>query len=99
MLYGKTHELVEDLRQIAQQEDVKPAAKKALTKAAGYFERNEPRMHYDQYLAAGWPIATGVIEGACRHFIKDRMERSGMRWTRDGAQAMLDVCSEYLNGQ
>jgi hypothetical protein len=39
-----------------------------------------------------------VIEGACRHYVKDRMERSGMRWTRAGAQAMLDVRSEFLNG-
>ena len=48
-------------------------------------------MQYDKYLAAGYPIATGVIEGACRHLVKDRMERSGMRWTQAGAQAMLDV--------
>ena len=39
-----------------------------------------------------------MIEGACRHYVKDRMERSGMRWTRLGAQAMLDVRSEFLNG-
>jgi hypothetical protein len=39
-----------------------------------------------------------VIEGACRHYVKERMERSGMRWSKTGAQAMLDVRSEYLNG-
>jgi hypothetical protein len=42
-------------------------------------------------LAAGYPIASGVIEGACRHLVKDRMERSGMRWVPEGAQAMLNV--------
>ena len=41
-------------------------------------------MHYDQYLAAGWPIASGVIEGACRHLVKDRCELSGMRFTPVG---------------
>src|SRR5207237_815744 len=55
-------------------------------------------MRYDAYLAAGYPIASGVIEGACRHFVKDRMERSGMRWRIESAQAMLDVRSIYLNG-
>jgi hypothetical protein len=55
-------------------------------------------MRYDAYLRQGYPVASGVIEEACRHYVKDRMERSGMRWTRVGAQAMLDVRSEYLNG-
>lgn len=55
-------------------------------------------MRYDEYLRAGYPIASGVIEGACRHYVRDRLERSGMRWTRAGAQAMLDVRSEFLNG-
>lgn len=55
-------------------------------------------MRYDSYLAAGYPIASGVIEGACRHFVKDRMERAGMRWSIQGAQAMLDLRSTYING-
>jgi hypothetical protein len=48
-------------------------------------------MHYGRYLRAGYPIATGVIEGACRHVIKDRMERAGMRWKIPGAEAMLEL--------
>jgi pimeloyl-ACP methyl ester carboxylesterase len=55
-------------------------------------------VRYDEYLAAGYPIASGVIEGACRHVVKDRMERSGMHWTLERAQAMLDVRSLYING-
>ena len=55
-------------------------------------------MRYDEYLAAGYPIASGVIEGACRHFVKDRMERADMRWMIEGAQAMLDLRSAALNG-
>jgi hypothetical protein len=54
-------------------------------------------MHYPQYLAAGYPIASGVIEGACRHFVKDRMERAGMQWSLVGAQAMLDIRAVALN--
>jgi hypothetical protein len=56
-------------------------------------------MRYDKYLAAGYPIASGVIEGACRYVVKDRMERAGMRWTVPGAQAMLDLRTTYVNGQ
>jgi hypothetical protein len=62
-------------------------------------EKNQERMRYDAYLAAGYPIASGVIEGACRHLVKDRMERAGMHWTIPGAQAMLEVRSVYLSGQ
>ena len=57
----------------------------------GYFTNNAGRMKYDEYLKAGYPIATGVIEGACRHLVKDRMERSGMRWSVEGAQPMLHI--------
>ena len=55
-------------------------------------------MRYDEYLQLGCPIATGVIEGACRHVIKDRMERAGMRWKVPGAQAMLNLRSIHNNG-
>ena len=48
-------------------------------------------MRYDQYLARGWPIGTGVVEGACGHLVKDRMEQAGMRWTKAGAHAILDL--------
>ena len=67
----------------------------------GYFANNRARMQYDIYLREGYPLATGVIEGACHHLVKDRMERSGMRWTLEGARSMLDVraCfqSDYWN--
>ncbi len=56
-------------------------------------------MRYDEYLKAGYPIGSGVAEGACRHLVKDRLERTGMRWTVEGAQAMLHVRALYLNDQ
>ena len=65
--------------------------RKKLERICGYLEHNVHRMRYDEYLAAGYPIATGVIEGACRHLVKDRLERSGMRWIPEGAQALLDL--------
>ena len=55
-------------------------------------------MKYDEYLEQGYPIGSGVVEGACRNLVKDRMERSGMRWTLEGAQAMLGLRSIHSSG-
>jgi hypothetical protein len=54
-------------------------------------------MKYDEYLAAGYPIGSGVVEGACRHLVKDRMEQTGMRWRIAGAQAVLSLRAIYVN--
>src|SRR6266508_6874564 len=74
------------------------ARKKTITKVCAYLEANLERMRYDEYLREGYPIASGVVEGACRHLVKDRLERAGMHWTIPGAQAMLDVRSIYVSG-
>ena len=55
-------------------------------------------MRYNEYLAAGYPIGSGIIEGACRHIIVDRMEESGMRWVMEGAKAMLGLRCIYIDG-
>jgi hypothetical protein len=55
-------------------------------------------MRYHEYLAKGWPIAGGPVEGACKHLIKDRMERSGMRWTEQMAEAIVQLRAVYLSG-
>jgi len=62
-----------------------------LLKISNYFERNLSYMDYASCLALGLPIASGVIEGACRHIVKDRMELSGMRWSSDGAETLLQL--------
>jgi hypothetical protein len=69
-----------------------------LTKVITYLRNNREYMHYQDYLTHGYPIGTGVIEGACRHLVKDRFERAGMRWSKAGAQVMLDLRAVYLNG-
>ncbi len=91
MLSSKTEQVIADLRTLEQQDKRTKRQRKALTKAANYFERNLPRMDYETYLEKGWPIASGVIEGACRHFVKDRFELSGMRWTQNGAEQLLHL--------
>jgi hypothetical protein len=99
LLEGKVGRVVGGLRQMATRRGLRGAARKTVRGVAGYFERNRARMKYDEYLAAGYPIGSGVAEGACRHPVKDRLERAGMRWRPDGAQAMLDLRATYLNGE
>jgi len=98
MLEGRTAQVISTLRQFATAPAVTTGQQAALTKAANYFERNAAYMHYDQYLANGWPIASGVIEGACRHLVKDRCELSGMRWTQAGAENLLRLRAVVENG-
>ena len=89
MLSGETEQIISEFRHLAEDSACSATQREKLTKTANYFERNLPYMDYQTYLAKGWPIASGVIEGACRHFVKDRFELSGMRWTREGAENLL----------
>jgi len=89
ILSGQTEQVIAELRQIAKNKKTKVAQRKQLHKTANYFERNLPYMDYPTYLSKGYPIATGAIEGACRHFVKDRFELSGMRWLQTGAENLL----------
>jgi hypothetical protein len=57
--------------------------------AVGYFFHNRHRMDYAAYRQAGLPIGSGTIESACKTVVQARMKQAGMRWSRDGAQAML----------
>ena len=91
ILRGDCRGVIRGLRHMATQRNLRGTARKNVQTAATYFEKNAHRMRYDEYLAAGYPIATGVIEGACLHLVKDRMERSGMRWRLTGAAPMLAV--------
>lgn len=98
VLQGRVAGVIRGLREMGTKHGLTGARKKALRQICAYLEKNRPRMRYDEYLAQGYPIASGVIEGACRHLVKDRMERAGMHWTPAGAQAMLDVRSVQLDG-
>jgi hypothetical protein len=65
---------------------------------ADYLLRKRPYLDYPTALENGWPIATGVIEGACRHLVKDRMDLTGARWSVDGAEAILKLRALRVNG-
>ncbi len=87
------------LQDLAEQGDLPAAARSRLAQIHGYFEHHRNRIHYDRYRAAGSPIASGAIEGACRHVVKDRMERASMHWTLPGARALLNLRCIALNDE
>jgi hypothetical protein len=98
ILHGQVGNVIAGCRRRATRKGLPAAKKKNLRTICAFLEKNKHRMHYDEYLRLGCPVATGVIEGACRHVIKDRMERAGMRWKVPGAQAMLNLRTIYTNG-
>jgi hypothetical protein len=98
LLEGKVTQVIAGLRRRLQTHVLSNEKRRAVQNVIRYFKNNRAHMRYDEYMAAGFPIGSGVVEGACRHVVKDRMEQSGMRWTVPGAQALLDTRSVYLNG-
>ena len=93
ILKGEVQAVIRGLRRMATAQGLSNEKRGEVESACGYFATHAHRMKYDEYLAAGLPIATGVIEGAYRHVVKDRLERSGMRWSTCGAQGMLSLRS------
>lgn len=89
ILRGKAGYVAGGMRRSATLRDLPKKDRKPVDDCARYLLNHTPYLRYDQYLAQGFPIATGVIEGACRHLVKDRMELTGARWSLDGAEAVL----------
>jgi hypothetical protein len=97
ILNGKVATVIRSLRSRAHGLD--EGNRRKLQSVIGYYNNNQSLMKYDAYLKQGFPIASGAIEGACRHLVKDRMECTGMRWQVNGAQAMLNTRSAFINDQ
>lgn len=98
MLGGHIARVTRSLCRQATGRKIKGKRREDLQRISGYFANNARRMaFYDSSLERRFLIASGVIEGACRCVVKDRTERSGMRWVIDGAQAMLGLRSIHLS--
>jgi hypothetical protein len=97
LLQGRVGYVISGLRRRLKAEKLSAQRRKVVRSAVEYLGNNKAHMRYDEYLAAGYPIGSGVAGGACRHLVKDRMEQTGMRWTMEGARAMLHVRALYLN--
>ncbi len=97
ILNGQVGRVLGGLKQMATKHELRGTKLKQLQAIITYLDNHREWMRYDYYLALGYPIGSGVVEGACRHFVKDRMELSGMRWKPKGAQAILDLRATYIN--
>jgi hypothetical protein len=98
LLRGQVSQVIKGMGKSATARGLKGRKRKTVDNVREYFRRNRHRMRYHEYLRDGLPIASGSVEGACKNLVKDRMERSGMRWTIEGAEAMLRLRAAYLSG-
>jgi len=99
ILTGKVGYFIGAIRQMITKRNFSKSKINRIEKMLTYYEKRKEYMKYDEYLAKGYPIGSGVIEGACRSFVKDRMELAGMRWSEFGAEAMLELRSIKVNNK
>jgi hypothetical protein len=97
ILHGDARAVAAGLRRRASTERLSATKRKKADEAARYLTNKAEHLDYPTALAAGWPIATGVIEGACRHLVKDRMDITGARWSAEGAEAVLKLRAVRTN--
>ena len=98
VLEGDVGYVIGGLKQMGTKHPLKSSKRQRLAQVITYLENNRSYMRYDVCLAQGYPIGSGVVEGACRHVVKDRMEGTGMHWCIAGAQSMLHLRAIHLNG-
>jgi hypothetical protein len=97
-LEGKIGYVIGGLRQRGNNGHLSLTKQEQLQGIITYLENHRQMMHYDRYLRSGMPIATGAVESACGHLVKDRMEKAGARWSLPGGEAMLRLRSIYASG-
>jgi len=98
ILAGRAGIVAAAIRRKATYHGLDPGGRRNADTAAAYLLAKKPYLDYPTALAQGWPIATGVIEGACRHLVKDRMDITGARWSLPGAEAILKLRALTSNG-
>jgi len=87
ILQGGVSRVVAGMRQSATKQGLSAAKRRLVDKACDYFLKNKDRMDYGYYLAVGLPIASGMVEGACGHLVRDRMELTGALWNVEAERA------------
>ncbi len=91
ILGGAASQVAAGIRRSCTKRNLDSTARENVDKCADYLLMKKAYLRYDQCLVNGYPIATGVIEGACRYLIKDRMDITGARWGLEGAEAVLKL--------
>ena len=97
LLQGKAGRMIGGLKQMLTKCELSNTARHSLSQVIGYLERNRKHMRYEICLEKGYPIGSGVVEGACRHLINDRLELTGMSWTLQGAESVMRLRAVHIN--
>ena len=98
ILTGRAVDAAATIRHQADEAGFRGSERTGADEAAAYLTRKAPYLNYATTLASGWQIATGIIEGAARFLIKDRMDITGARWSTPGAEAVLRLRAVITNG-
>jgi len=98
ILNGKSSQVAGAIRRKATTNHLTQDKRKATDRCADYLLNKRNFLDYPTALARGWPIANGIIEGACRHLVKDRFDITGARWGFEGAEAILKLRTVWSNG-
>jgi hypothetical protein len=98
LLLGHSAVVAATMRAAATRRKLSTTDREPLDMCARYLQNHAPYLAYQQYLKAGYPIATGIIEGGCRYLVKDRMELTGARWSLAGAEALLKLRTVKVSG-
>jgi hypothetical protein len=98
ILGGKARQVAAGIRRRATTYGYSPAERAGADECARYLDNKQHYLDYATALGKGWPIATGIIEGACRHIVKDRMDITGARWGLEGAEAILKLRALTASG-
>lgn len=98
ILKGRVGWVIGGLKRKLRETGSKSGKRKAIRECIRYFENHQEWMRYDRYLKAGYPISSGVVESACGHTVKNRMEGCGKRWSVEGAESVLLLRSLYTSG-
>jgi hypothetical protein len=98
VLNGRARSVAGSIRRHATNQNLDPNRRANADTCANYLTNKSAYLDYRSALTDGWPIATGVIEGACRHLVKDRMDLTGARWGLQGAEAVLKLRALHSNG-
>ncbi|MFF3892569.1 hypothetical protein ACFYY3_05080 [Streptomyces sp. NPDC001812] len=98
LLGGGVQQTATALEKAARAAGLRGARRKGIDEAVNYLSGKAEYLRYDTALERGWPIATGIIGGACRHLVKDRLDITGARWGLSGAEAVLKLRAVRANG-
>ena len=97
LLASNTDDVIERLEGFLEKKKLSKAKIKQIQKTINYFKNHKHKMDYQKFIDKGYPVSSALVEAACGHLVKERMEQSGMRWSSQGAQNIMDLRAVKLN--